>query len=65
MSKIGMRFAASLAVICLYTGGVNLIDAQTVTTAESTKNNVYRGVVIDEEGEPLPGVSVKIGRAHV
>ncbi|WP_286531373.1 carboxypeptidase-like regulatory domain-containing protein, partial [Duncaniella freteri] len=58
MSKIGMRFAASLAVICLYMGGVNLIDAQTVTTAESTKNNVYRGVVIDEEGEPLPGVSV-------
>lgn len=58
MSKIGMRFAASLAVICLYTGGVNPIDAQTVTTAESTKNNVYRGVVIDEEGEPLPGVSV-------
>ena len=31
MSKIGMRFAAPLAVICLILGGVKPAEAQTIT----------------------------------
>ncbi|WP_289300594.1 SusC/RagA family TonB-linked outer membrane protein [Duncaniella freteri] len=62
MSKIGMRFAAPLAVICLILGGVKPAEAQTITGTgtENTKISVYRGVVIDDEGEPLPGVSVTV-----
>ncbi len=62
MSKIGMRFAAPLAVICLILGGVKPTEAQTITGTgtENTKISVYRGVVIDDEGEPLPGVSVTV-----
>ncbi|WP_289825358.1 carboxypeptidase-like regulatory domain-containing protein, partial [uncultured Duncaniella sp.] len=62
MSKIGMRFAAPLAVMCLILGGVKPAEAQTITGTgtENTKISVYRGVVIDDEGEPLPGVSVTV-----
>ena len=43
-------------------GGVRSAEAQTVTDTgtENTKISVYRGVVIDDEGEPLPGVSVTV-----
>ncbi|WP_302575252.1 SusC/RagA family TonB-linked outer membrane protein [uncultured Duncaniella sp.] len=43
-------------------GGVRSAEAQTVTGTgtENTKISVYRGVVIDDEGEPLPGVSVTV-----
>lgn len=62
MRKIGMRLTAPLAVLCLLMGGVKPLDAQTVTpegTAD-TKISVYRGTVIDDEGEPLPGVSITV-----
>lgn len=57
-----MRLAAPITVLCLLTGGINTLKAQTVTGTgtESTQTSVYRGVVIDDEGEPLPGVSVTI-----
>ncbi|WP_301748419.1 carboxypeptidase-like regulatory domain-containing protein, partial [uncultured Duncaniella sp.] len=48
--------------MCLILGGVKPAEAQTITGTgtENTKISVYRGVVIDDEGEPLPGVSVTV-----
>ena len=62
MRKIGMRLTAPLAVLCLLMGGIKPLDAQTVTPAGTadTKISVYRGTVIDDEGEPLPGVSITV-----
>lgn len=63
MRKIKMRLTAPIAVLCLLTmGGVKPAEAQTVTAAatESARISVYRGVVIDDEGEPLPGVSITV-----
>lgn len=62
-----MRFSAILTAVFLALGGVQPIEAQSVAQAESTKTNVYRGVVVDEDDEPLPGVTVKVkgGKAVV
>ena len=64
MKRIGLRIAvpvAALALVCGFSGTAPL-SAQTVSTETGTSNkvNVYRGVVIDDEGEPLPGVTVSI-----
>lgn len=62
-----MRFSAILTVAYLtFVGGVQQADAQLVAQTEDAKTNVYRGVVVDEDDEPLPGVTVKIkGRKDV
>lgn len=65
MRKIGLRFAVpftALALVCGFSGTAT-VNAQTVKTEEtgtSNKANVYRGVVVDDEGEPLPGVTVSV-----
>ncbi len=57
-----MLLTASFTAFCLLSGGVNSLVAQTVTArgTEDSKISVYRGVVIDDEGDPLPGVSITI-----
>jgi len=62
MKRIRMLLTASFTAFCLLSGGVNSLVAQTVTArgTEDSKISVYRGVVIDDEGDPLPGVSITI-----
>lgn len=62
MKRIRMLLTASFTAFCLLSGGVNSLVAQTVTASgtEDSKISVYRGVVIDDEGDPLPGVSITI-----
>lgn len=62
MKRIRMLLTASFTAFCLLPGGVNSLVAQTVTASgtEDSKISVYRGVVIDDEGDPLPGVSITI-----
>ena len=55
-----MRFSAIFAAVFLALGGANSIEAQSVVMSDNPKTVVYRGEVIDEEGEPLPGVTVSI-----
>ena len=57
-----MLLTAPITVLCLLSGGVIPLGAQTVTPrgTEDAKISVYRGVVIDDEGDPLPGVSITI-----
>ena len=61
MKRIRMLLTASFTAFCLLSG-VNSLVAQTVTASgtEDSKISVYRGVVIDDEGDPLPGVSITI-----
>lgn len=62
-----MRFSAILTATYLALGGAQPIEAQSVVQTENSKTNVYRGVVVDEDDEPLPGVTVKVkgGKAVV
>lgn len=62
-----MRFSAIFTAVFLALGGANSIEAQSVVQTENTKTNVYRGVVVDEDDEPMPGVTVKVkgGKAVV
>lgn len=62
MKRIRMLLTASFTAFCLLSGGVKSLVAQTVTArgTEDSKISVYRGVVIDDEGDPLPGVSITI-----
>ncbi|MDE6038128.1 MAG: hypothetical protein K2G05_07695, partial [Duncaniella sp.] len=65
MKRIGLRFAVPFTAVALACGfgSQATLNAQTVTTEEtgtSNKVNVYRGVVVDDEGEPLPGVTVSV-----
>lgn len=62
MKRIRMLLTASFTAFCLLSGGINSLVAQTVTArgTEESKISVYRGVVIDDEGDPLPGVSITI-----
>lgn len=55
-----MRFSAIFTAVFLALGGANSIEAQSVVMSDNPKTVVYRGEVIDEEGEPLPGVTVSI-----
>lgn len=59
MRKNGVRFLVLFFVFFLI-GGVELAVAQTVTGQGEKKVNYYRGTVVDDDDEPLPGVSVMV-----
>ena len=52
------KIAKILSVLFLFIMTAQVTVAQTGTS--KNENHYYRGVVVDEENEPLPGVSITV-----